>query len=203
MCHRGTSCDVCKRCWTGGWVRQHTADLYGYNGHVSVDPVVIFKILLLGYLYNVNSIRELMRQLDDRLSFRWFIGYDLDEAIPDHSVISKARRRFGPELAELLEYQDVEVWFCDESGVLGDPRPRQRWMRRGEKGRVPFSGQHLRSNVVGAVNPKTGEFFSLMVNRMDGDMFQVFLDQLALETAGRNLTLVLDNATWHHRKSLQ
>ncbi|MBU0519716.1 IS630 family transposase [bacterium] len=115
----------------------------------------------------------------------------------------EARELFRQELAELLEYQELEVWFCDESGVLGDPRPRQRWMRRGEKGRVPFSGQHLRSNVVGAVNPKSGEFFSLMVNRMDGDMFQVFLDQLAQETAGRNITLVLDNATWHHRKSLQ
>lgn len=98
------------------WVRQQTADLYGYNGHVSVDPVVIFKILLLGYLYNISSIRELMRQIDDRLSFRWFIGYDLDEKIPDHSVISKARRRFGPRM--FGQFFDRTVQLCVEAGLV-------------------------------------------------------------------------------------
>lgn len=98
------------------WVRRQTADLYGYNGHVSVDPVVIFKILLLGYLYNISSIRELMRQIDDRFSFRWFIGYDLDEKIPDHSVISKARRRFGPRMFK--QFFDQTVRLCCEAGLV-------------------------------------------------------------------------------------
>jgi len=100
--------------WT--WVRQQTADMYGYNGNVSVDPVVIFKILMLGYLYNIHSVRELMRQIDDRLSFRWFIGYDLDEEIPDHSVISKARRRFGPAMFE--QFFDQTVQLCCQAGLV-------------------------------------------------------------------------------------
>lgn len=115
----------------------------------------------------------------------------------------EAREAFRTELAQLLENHDREVWFCDETGVLGDPRPRRRWMRKGDRGKVPFSGQHLRSNVVGAVHPQSGEFFALIVSHMDSDMFQVFLDQLAKETSGRSIILVLDNATWHKRKTLK
>jgi len=99
------------------FVEQKTRTLYGRNGHVSVDPGVIMKMLLLAYLYNVPSIRELMRQIEDRLSFRWFIGYDLDEKIPDHSVISKALQRFGPDLfRELLERTVAQ---CREAGLVG------------------------------------------------------------------------------------
>ena len=60
-------------------------------------------------------------------------------------------------------------------------------MQKGEKGRVPFSGIHLRSNVIGAVHPKSGELFSLVVSHMDSDMFQVFLNQLAEETKGEKI----------------
>lgn len=99
------------------FVEQKTRGLYGANGHVSVDPVVIIKMLLLGYLYNVPSIRDLMRQIEDRLSFRWFLGYDIDEPIPDHSVISKAIKRFGPALFEELFTRTVQQ--CGDAGLIG------------------------------------------------------------------------------------
>ena len=99
------------------FVEPKTRGLYGRNGHVSVDPVVIIKLLLLGYLYNVPSVRELMRQVEDRLSFRWFLGYDLDEPIPDHSVVSKAIKRFGPALFEELFTRTVAQ--CAEAGLIG------------------------------------------------------------------------------------
>jgi transposase len=98
------------------FVERKTRTLYGRNGHVSVDPVVIIKMLLLAYLYNVPSIRELMRQIEDRLSFRWFIGYDLDEKISDHSVISKALRRFGPAL--FCELFERTVAQCTAAGLV-------------------------------------------------------------------------------------
>ena len=113
------------------------------------------------------------------------------------------REIFRQELSELLDKKDIEVWFCDETGILGDPRPRRRWMKRGEKGKVSFSGIHLRSNVIGAVNPKTGELFSLIVSHMNSDFFQVFLNELAEETKERKILLVLDNATWHKVKKLE
>ena len=64
---------------------------YGYNGNVSVAPPVIVKLMLM--LYNVRSERELMATLPERLDWLWFLGLDLDSKIPNHSVLSKARKR--------------------------------------------------------------------------------------------------------------
>jgi transposase len=73
---------------------------YSYTGQTSIDPVVLFKTLLIGYLYGVTSERRLMEEIQDNLAYRWFLGYDLDEQVPDHSVLSKARVRFGPDVFE-------------------------------------------------------------------------------------------------------
>lgn len=85
-----------------GWVRQATCDCYSYTGRPSIDPVVIAKMFVLGFLYNTGSERQLMRDIQVNLAYRWYLGYDLDEAIPDHSVLSKARRRLGTEFFEQI-----------------------------------------------------------------------------------------------------
>jgi transposase len=72
------------------FVYQEVKDYYGDNGNVSVPPPVILKIMLLLVVYNVRSERELMDTLPFRLDWLWFLGYDLDDAIPHHSVLSKA-----------------------------------------------------------------------------------------------------------------
>lgn len=64
---------------------------YGTNGNVSVPPPVILKLMLLLIFYNVRSERELMDTLPERIDWLWFLDYDLDSEIPDHSVLSKAR----------------------------------------------------------------------------------------------------------------
>jgi len=61
---------------------------YSYTGQPSVDPIVLFKTLLVGYLYGITSERRLMREIQVNTAYRWFLGYDLDETIPDHSVLS-------------------------------------------------------------------------------------------------------------------
>lgn len=99
------------------FVYQETDGLYGYNGNVSVDPVVVVKTLLLGYLYNIPSIQEVMRQIEDRMSFHWFLGYDIDEKIPDHSAISKNLTRFGSGLFEELFDRVLEQ--CIRNGLVG------------------------------------------------------------------------------------
>ena len=68
---------------------------YGANGNVSVPPPVILKMMLLLILYNVRSERELIVRLPLCLDWLWFLGYDLDDEIPDHSVLSKARARWA------------------------------------------------------------------------------------------------------------
>ncbi len=68
---------------------------YGTNGNVSVPPPIILKMMLLLFLYKVRSERELMLTIPERLDWLWFLGYDLDDEIPNHSVLSKARVRWG------------------------------------------------------------------------------------------------------------
>jgi transposase len=98
------------------WVRSQTASLYSHTGRPSIDPVVVAKLLLLGYLYNINSERQLMREVQVNLAYRWYLGYDLDEEIPDHSILSKARRRFGLALFErLFEYI---LGCCKQVGIV-------------------------------------------------------------------------------------
>ena len=70
-------------------------DTYGDNGNVSIPPPVILKMMLLLILYNVRSERELMETIPLRLDWLWFLGYDIDSEVPDHSVLSKARGAVG------------------------------------------------------------------------------------------------------------
>jgi len=77
------------------FVYAEVKDTYGINGNVSVPPPVILKLMLLLILYNVRSERELMDTISLRLDWLWFLGYDLDSEIPNHSVLSKARARWG------------------------------------------------------------------------------------------------------------
>ena len=81
-----------------GFVYEEVKGSYGYNGNVSVAPPMVVKLMLLLVLYNVRSERELMATLPERLDWLWFLGLDLDSEIPDHSVLSKARKRWGVEL---------------------------------------------------------------------------------------------------------
>ena len=89
---------------------------YGVNGNVSVPPPIILKLMLLLVLYNVRSERELMSTLPERLDWLWFLGLDLDSEIPDHSVLSKARKRWGAELFK--EFFERIVWQCVEAGLV-------------------------------------------------------------------------------------
>ena len=125
---------------------------------------------------------------------------------PDKDKWSQQRNEFIPKLLDLLKDPQVDVFFGDESGFEGDPRPRQRWVKRGSRPLQGYYGGHVRANVVGAVDPGSGRFVSLIVPHCDTEVFQVFLDSLAKEVPPqdkRRLCLVLDNASWHKTKQLQ
>lgn len=98
------------------FVRPAVAHTYGGNGNVSVDPTVLVKLMFLLFSENVRSERELMRRLPERLDWLWFLGYGLDDEIPHHSVLSKARARWGGELFETLFVRTVQL--CVESGLV-------------------------------------------------------------------------------------
>ncbi len=72
------------------FIYSEVKDRYGRNGNVSVPPPVILKLMFLLFFYNVRSERELMETIPERIDWLWFLGYNLDSSIPDHSVLSKA-----------------------------------------------------------------------------------------------------------------
>lgn len=76
------------------FIRNKVKDLYcADNGRPAVDPVVLFKMLFLGYLFGVRSERQLVREIQVNVAYRWFIGYGLTDRIPDASTFSQNRRR--------------------------------------------------------------------------------------------------------------
>jgi len=98
------------------FIYNEVRDKYGYNGNESIPPPVILKLMLLLVLYNVRSERELMDTLGERLDWLWFLGFDLDTEIPNHSILSKARRRWGEEA--FRSFYERVVWQCVESGLV-------------------------------------------------------------------------------------
>jgi transposase len=98
------------------FVRAAVASRYGRNGNESVDPAILMKMMFLLFYDNVASERELMSMIPERLDYLWFLGYGLDEEIPDHSVLSKARRRWGPEVFQALFIRTIEQ--CVAAGLV-------------------------------------------------------------------------------------
>jgi len=113
------------------------------------------------------------------------------------------RETFLQELKQLMDQSDVDIWFADESGFEGDPRPRKRWDKKGTKTRVTKNGGHLRMNVIGMVCPRTGQFFAIEASHSDSATFQAFLDEADKTVLFQRTTniLIIDNATWHRRKT--
>ena len=99
------------------FVREEVKCKYGRNGNVGLDPEVVLKLMFLLFWDNVKSERELMKVLPERLDYLWFLGYGLDDDIPNHSVLSKARTRWGGEVFESLFVRSVSQ--CVEAGLVG------------------------------------------------------------------------------------
>jgi transposase len=117
----------------------------------------------------------------------------------------EAREAFCLKLQAWHEETSIDLWFADECGVEGDPRPRRQWTPVGKVRTCPSLGEHIRHNVLGAVRPADGRISSMLFNRCDTDTFQAFLNSLAGENppaAGRRALLVMDNASWHKTKRL-
>lgn len=124
---------------------------------------------------------------------------------PDRDDWEQKREAFAGELIEMLEDPKCQVFFGDEAGFEGDPRPRLKWVKRGSRPTQGYYGGHVRQNVVGAVSPATGQLVSLIVPHCDTEVFQLFLDVMAQEVPperNKKVILILDNASWHKSKSL-
>lgn len=102
------------------FIYKATQKYYGTEGQQSIDPVVFFKILLVGYLNNINSDRQLIAFCSDSLSIRLFLGYDVHEQLPWHSTISRTRSLYGEEVFLSL-FKEV-LRMCVSKGMVRGKR---------------------------------------------------------------------------------
>jgi len=98
------------------FIYKSTKGLYSHTGKPSIDPVVFFKCLLIGYLENICSDRALERAIKLRLDLLYFIDHDIGEAPPDHSTICKTRKRMPTEIFE--EVFNHILKLCVQSGLV-------------------------------------------------------------------------------------
>jgi transposase len=93
------------------FVRELACPLYANGGRPSVDPVVFFKLQVVMFFEDLRSERQLMRIVADRLSLRWYLGYDLHERLPDHSGLTRIRERYGLQIFRRFFERIVEMCF--------------------------------------------------------------------------------------------
>src|SRR6266568_318085 len=102
------------------WLYRATRDYYGSEGQQSIDPVVLFKLMLIGYLENLGSDRRVINTVSLRLDMLFFIGYDIDEPLPWHSTLSRTRQLYGEELFKDLFRQILK--HCIDKGLVAGRR---------------------------------------------------------------------------------
>ena len=98
------------------FMRDLVCHLYSAFGRPSIDPVVVFKLELIGFFEGIRSERQLMEPVSLNLAHSWFIGYDLDEDVPDHSSLSKIRERYGMDIYQQFFEKIVEL--CMAAGLV-------------------------------------------------------------------------------------
>lgn len=97
-----------------------TAKYYGQEGQESIDPIVFFKLMLVGYLENLGSDRRIIATASMRLDILFFIGYNIDEPLPWHSTLSRTRQLYGEDIFKQL-FKNV-LKLCIEKGMVSGRR---------------------------------------------------------------------------------
>ena len=98
------------------WLRAEVADLYcADNGRPGIDPEAALRLMLAGFLLGIVHDRRLLREAQVNLAIRWFAGYSLHEALPDHSTLTRIRSRWGAERFQRIFQRTVQA--CVSAGI--------------------------------------------------------------------------------------
>jgi len=126
------------------FVRKLTEEFYcPNNGRPSVDPELFFRIVLIGYFYNIQSDRRLCEEIQYNLAYRWFCKLNLEDKVPDHSSLTRIRDRFG--LGVFQEFFNKIVEQCKQNGLVAS-------------GTVITDGTLLNANAsIDSLKPRTPE----------------------------------------------
>jgi len=98
------------------FVRDWSRELYAERGRPSIDPVVFFKLQLVMFFEGIRSERKLIATASLNLAHRWYLGYALDEELPDHSSLTRTRQRLGIDIFQRFFERVVD--FCQEAGLV-------------------------------------------------------------------------------------
>src|SRR5918993_1478585 len=98
------------------FVRELVRGTYAPAGRPSIDPVVFFRLQLILFFEGLRSERQLLRVVADRLSLRWYLGYDLGERLPDHASLTRIRDRYGLDV--FRRFFEAIVEPCQAAGLV-------------------------------------------------------------------------------------
>jgi transposase len=101
------------------WVHKELSRYYSYTGRPSIDPVLMIRMLIVGYVFAIRSERRLCAEVQVYLAYRWFCRLGIEDKIPDHSVFSRARHERFRESDALRRVFDAVVMKCIEAGLVG------------------------------------------------------------------------------------
>src|SRR5215203_1306634 len=99
-----------------GFVREWARELYAERGRPSIDPVIFFKLQLIMFFEGIRSERKLIETASLNLAHRWYLGYALDEVLPDHSSLTRIRQRLGVEIFERFFERVGDL--CQDAGLV-------------------------------------------------------------------------------------
>ena len=101
------------------WVHNELAPFYSHTGRPSIDPVLMIRMLLLGYVFALRSERRLCAEVQVNLAYRWFCKLGIEDQIPDHSAFCRARRERFRESDALRRVFERVVALCISAGLVG------------------------------------------------------------------------------------
>ena len=101
------------------WVYTELAPYYSEIGRPSIDPVLMIRMLIIGYVFAIRSERQICREVQVNLAYRWFCELGLEDAIPDHSAFSRARNERFRESDIFRRVFERVVTTCIEAGLVG------------------------------------------------------------------------------------
>ena len=102
-----------------GWVRDELAPYYSSTGRPSIDPELMIRMLIIGYVFAIRSERLLCRELAVNLAYRWFCGLSIEDKVPDHSAFSRARNERFHESDLCRQVFERVVSACIGAGLVG------------------------------------------------------------------------------------
>ena len=101
------------------WAHVELAPYYPKIGRPSIDPVLMIRMLIIGYVFGIRSERLLCREVKVNLAYRWFCGLSIEDAIPDHSAFSRARNERFRDSDIFRRMFERVVESCIAAGLVG------------------------------------------------------------------------------------